>query len=257
MLKILDDVYVAEVKEQVDARLMAQGIVIPSHVAIILDGNGRWAAKKNLPRAMGHKTGCETLEQIVEDAARIGLDYLTVYGFSTENWKRSEQEVSALMKLFRFYMVKLIKVANDNNVKVKMIGDKSRFATDIIEGIDKLVESTKNNTGMTFIFAVNYGGRDEIVRAVRKIAATYKHDDLDISDIEECTISSYLDTAEIPDPDLLIRTSGELRISNFLLWQIAYSEIYITDVLWPDFNKTELLKAIVDYNKRERRFGGR
>lgn len=257
MSKILDDLYVKEVKELLNEDLKSRGLVVPSHVAIILDGNGRWAAKRKLPRAMGHKAGCETLEQIVEDAARIGLDYLTVYGFSTENWKRSEQEVSALMKLFRFYMVKLIKVANDNNVKVKMIGDKSRFDKDIVEGIDRLVESTKANTGMTFIFAVNYGGRDELVRAVKRIAATYKHDDLDISDIEERTISSYLDTADIPDPDLLIRTSGELRISNFLLWQIAYSEIYITDVLWPDFNKRELLKAIVDYNKRERRFGGR
>jgi di-trans,poly-cis-decaprenylcistransferase len=257
MLKILDDVYVKEIKEFVGNNIDPEGIAIPSHVAIILDGNGRWAAKRKLPRAMGHKAGCETLEQIVEDAARIGLDYLTVYGFSTENWKRSEQEVSALMKLFRFYMVKLIKVANDNNVKVKMIGDKSRFDKDIIEGIDRLVESTKNNSGMTFIFAVNYGGRDEIVRAVRKIVATYKHNDLDVSEIEECTMASFLDTAEIPDPDLLIRTSGELRISNFLLWQIAYSEIYITDVLWPDFNKKELLKAILAYNKRERRFGGR
>ena len=244
-------------KDFIDTKLEDRDLIVPSHIAIILDGNGRWASKKNLPRAMGHKAGCENLEQIVEDCARLKVEYLTVYGFSTENWKRSEQEVSALMKLFRLYIPKLVKVANENNVKVRMIGDKRRFDRDIIEGIDNLIESTKHNTGMYFIFAVNYGARDEMVRAVKKILSSYKNDDLDISDIDETTLNTYLDTADFPDPDLLIRTSGECRISNFLLWQLAYSEIYVTDVLWPDFNKKELLLAILDYNKRERRFGGR
>ena len=228
-------------------------LIIPKHIAIILDGNGRWAKKRLLPRAMGHKAGCETLEKIVEDCARLGVSYLTVYGFSTENWKRSEEEVSALMNLFRLYMKKLMEVANNNNVLVKMIGDKSKFAVDIIEGIDKLVDSTKNNTGMVFTFAVNYGSRDEIKRAISNIIS----DNIKAEDISEELISSYLDTAGTPDPDLLIRTSGEFRISNYLLWQIAYSEIYITDTLWPDFNKNELIKAIENYNHRERRFGGR
>ena len=228
-------------------------LIIPKHIAIILDGNGRWAKKRLLPRAMGHKAGCETLEKIVEDCARLGVSYLTVYGFSTENWKRSEEEVSALMNLFRLYMKKLMEVANNNNVLVKMIGDKSRFAADIIEGIDKLIDSTKNNTGMVFTFAVNYGSRDEIKRAISNIIS----DNIKAEDISEELISSYLDTAGTPDPDLLIRTSGEFRISNYLLWQIAYSEIYITDTLWPDFNKNELIKAIENYNQRERRFGGR
>ncbi len=228
-------------------------LIIPKHIAIILDGNGRWAKKRLLPRAMGHKAGCETLEKIVEDCAGLGVSYLTVYGFSTENWKRSEEEVSALMNLFRLYMKKLMEVANNNNVLVKMIGDKSKFAADIIEGIDKLVDSTKNNTGMVFTFAVNYGSRDEIKRAISNIIS----DNIKAEDISEELISSYLDTAGTPDPDLLIRTSGEFRISNYLLWQIAYSEIYITDTLWPDFNKNELIKAIENYNHRERRFGGR
>ena len=228
-------------------------LIIPKHIAIILDGNGRWAKKRLLPRAMGHKAGCEALEKIVEDCARLGVSYLTVYGFSTENWKRSEEEVSALMNLFRLYIRKLIEVANNNNVLVKMIGDKSKFAADIIEGIDKLVDSTKNNTGMVFTFAVNYGSRDEIKRAISNIIS----DNIKAEYISEELISSYLDTAGTPDPDLLIRTSGEFRISNYLLWQIAYSEIYITDTLWPDFNKNELIKAIENYNHRERRFGGR
>ena len=230
---------------------------IPRHIAIILDGNGRWAKSRNLPRAAGHKAGCETLEGIVEDCVRLGVEYLTVYGFSTENWKRSEQEISALMALFRFYMVKLVKVANDNNVKVRMIGDKSRFDADIRQGIDKLILSTKDNTGMTFTFAVNYGSRDELTRAFKKLMSDCSNGKFEIEDVNSGLIDNYLDTAGIPDPDLLIRTSGELRISNFLLWQIAYSEIYVTDTYWPDFNKAELIKAIAEYSRRERRFGGR
>lgn len=230
---------------------------IPEHIAIILDGNGRWAKKNNVPRAMGHKAGCETLEGIVEDCVRLGVKYLTVYGFSTENWKRSEQEIAALMKLFRFYMVKLVKVANDNNVKVRMIGDKSRFDPDIIEGIDKLVESTCENTGMVFAFAVNYGARDEITRAVRHMLEDAASGKLALDSLSEELLASYLDTGGMPDPDLLIRTGGDLRVSNFLLWQIAYSEFYVTDVFWPDFHKEELIEAIRQYSKRERRYGGR
>lgn len=226
---------------------------IPKHIAIILDGNGRWAKKRFLPRAMGHKAGSENLEKIVEECARIGISYLTVYGFSTENWKRSEEEVLALMNLFRHYMKKLLHIADKNNIVVKMIGDKSRFDKDIIEGIDTLVEKTKDNTGMTFVFAVNYGSRDEIKRAIQKMI----RDKVKEEDITQDLIESYLDTKDIPDPDLLIRTSGEFRISNFLLWQIAYSEIYISDVLWPDFSEKELKKAIESYSSRERRFGGR
>ena len=234
-----------------------ENLVIPRSIAIILDGNGRWAERRNLPRAMGHKAGCETLEKTVEDCVRLGVECLTVYAFSTENWKRSALEVGALMKLLRFYMVKLIDVANKNNVKAVMIGDESRFEPDIRKGIKKLIEATKNNTGMVFAFAINYGGRDEIKRAVENIADDVESGKISKSDISEELISSYLDTKDLPDPDLLIRTSGELRVSNFLLWQIAYSEFYITDTLWPDFDKEELLKAIESYSHRQRRFGGR
>jgi hypothetical protein len=234
-----------------------ENLVIPKSIAIILDGNGRWAERRNLPRAMGHKAGCETLEKTVEDCVRLGVECLTVYAFSTENWKRSALEVGALMKLLRFYMVKLIDVANKNNVKAVMIGDESRFEPDIRKGIKKLIEATKNNTGMVFAFAINYGGRDEIKRAVENIADDVESGKISKCDISEELISSYLDTKNLPDPDLLIRTSGELRVSNFLLWQIAYSEFYITDTLWPDFDKEELLKAIESYSHRQRRFGGR
>lgn len=230
-----------------------QNLVIPEHIAIILDGNGRWAAKHNVPRAQGHKAGCETLEGIVEDCARLGVKYLTVYAFSTENWKRSAEEVGALMQLFRFYMVKLVDIAMNNDVKVKMIGDISKFDKDIREGIENVVNKTSANEGMTFTFAVNYGGRDEIRRCIIKMADK----GIDFNSLSEQDISDNLDTAGIPDPDLLIRTSGEIRVSNFLLWQIAYSEIYITDTLWPDFHREELMKAIEAYNNRNRRFGGR
>lgn len=234
-----------------------ENLVIPKSIAIILDGNGRWAERRNLPRAMGHKAGCETLEKTVEDCVRLGVECLTVYAFSTENWKRSALEVGALMKLLRFYMVKLIDVANKNNVKAVMIGDESRFEPDIRKGIKKLIEATRNNTGMVFAFAINYGGRDEIKRAVENIADDVESGKISKCDISEELISSYLDTKDLPDPDLLIRTSDELRVSNFLLWQIAYSEFYITDTLWPDFDKEELLKAIESYSHRQRRFGGR
>lgn len=235
---------------------MEENLVIPKHVAIILDGNGRWAKKRGLPRTMGHKQGCVTVEKTVEDAARLGISYLTVYGFSTENWKRSAEEVGALMQLFRYYMVRLLKIAKKNNVRVRMIGDRRRFAQDIIEGINRLEEETKDNTGLTFVIAVNYGGRDEIRRAAAKLAKDVQAGAVDAENITEECFASYLDTAGMPDPDLLIRTSGELRLSNYLLWQLAYSELYVCDCYWPDFNKEELVKAIEAYNKRERRFGG-
>lgn len=235
---------------------MEENLVIPAHVALILDGNGRWAKKRGLPRQMGHKKGCETVEQIVEDAARLGIKYLTVYGFSTENWKRPAEEVGALMQLFRYYTKRLLKIAVENNIRVKMIGERSRFAPDIVDGINRLEQDTKDNTGLTFIIAVNYGSRDEITRAVRKIMDDCRSGKLSGDDMTEEVFASYLDTAGIPDPDLLIRTSGELRLSNYLLWQLAYTELYVTDCLWPDFNREELLHAIRQYNKRERRFGG-
>ncbi|MGP1588711.1 MAG: isoprenyl transferase [Oribacterium sp.] len=233
---------------------------IPVHIAIILDGNGRWAKAHGLPRSLGHRQGCETLERIVEDCARLGVQYLTVYGFSTENWKRSEEEVGALMSLFRLYMKKLIRVANENNVRARMIGERSRFAADIREGIDRLETETSGNTGMTFVFAVNYGSRDEILRAVRHYAMDAVREgktEEEIAALSEAAFSGYLDTAGMPDPDLVIRTSGEQRLSNYLLWQCAYAEYYFTPVLWPDFDRAELLRAIEEYNRRSRRFGGR
>lgn len=234
------------------------GKKIPDHIAIILDGNGRWAQRRNLPRAMGHRAGCEAVEQTVRNCAKLGVKYLTVYGFSTENWKRSEEEVSALMNLFRIYLKKLLKVAKEEGCCCRMIGDKRRFAPDIIEGIDTLVRETRGLTKMTFTIAINYGGRDEMRRCVGKILNEYREHPFDIEQtVTEDFISAHLDTAGLPDPDLLIRTSGELRISNFLLWQIAYSEIYVTDLLWPDFDMTALEDAILAYNTRDRRFGGR
>ncbi len=228
---------------------------IPAHVAIIMDGNGRWAKKRNLPRKMGHVEGCKVVEQTVADAARLGIQYLTVYAFSTENWKRSKDEISALMQLFRYYTKRLLKIAAENNVRVRMIGERSRFPEDIVEGINALESTTRDNTRMTFVIAVNYGSRDEIRRGMTRMMADCRDGRVSPEEVTEELISSYLDTAGIPDPDLLIRTSGEERLSNFLLWQLAYSEFYFSDVLWPDFSKEELVKAIEVYNKRERRFG--
>lgn len=233
-----------------------EGLVIPKHVALILDGNGRWAKKRGLPRTMGHREGCVTVEKTVEIAARLGIGYLTVYAFSTENWKRSAEEVGALMQLFRYYMVRLLKVASQNNVRVRMIGDRTRFDEDIIDGINRLESETKENTGLTFVIAVNYGGRDDIRRAVIRMAGEAAEGVLIPEEITEETVAAHLDTAGMPDPDLLIRTSGELRLSNFLLWQLAYTEIYVTDCLWPDFDREEMIRAIQAYNKRDRRYGG-
>ena len=229
---------------------------VPEHVAIILDGNGRWAKRRGLPRSMGHREGCKVVEKTVEDAARLGIRYLTVYGFSTENWKRSEDEVSTLMQLFRYYMKRLLGIAKANNVRVLSIGDRNRFAPDIIEGINALERETAMNTGLTFVIAVNYGGRDEIRRAAVKLAEDVQKGLLSPEDITEEALSSRLDTRGIPDPDLLIRTGGEMRLSNYLLWQCAYTEFYVTELLWPDFSRAELEKAIEAFQKRDRRYGG-
>lgn len=228
---------------------------IPQHVAIILDGNGRWAKKRLMPRTYGHRQGAKVVEQICEDAHDIGIKYLTVYAFSTENWNRSQDEVDTLMKLLRNYLIDCIERSNKNNMRVRIIGEKSRLSEDIQEKINELEEVTKTNTGLNFTIALNYGSRDEIQRAVHHIAEDVKNGAISPEDISESLISDYLDTKGIPDPDLLIRTSGEERLSNYLLWQLAYTEFYFTDVLWPDFNKDELIKAVVKYNGRDRRFG--
>jgi len=231
-------------------------MVIPQHVAIILDGNGRWAKSKGMPRNYGHVRGAKNLEIICEDAWNMGIKYLTVYLFSTENWKRSQDEVNALMQLFRRYTKTCIRTARENNMKVRVIGDPSAFAPDLQESLVKLVDSSKDNTGLNFQIALNYGSRDEITRAVRKIARDCADGRMNPEDISEQDISDRLDTGGIPDPDLLIRTSGELRLSNYLMWQLAYTEFYFTEVPWPAFDKAELLKAIEKYNERDRRYGG-
>ena len=228
---------------------------VPNHIAIILDGNGRWAKKRGMPRSFGHVKGCENLEDICEVAKELGVKYLTVYAFSTENWKRSKEEVDGLMKLFRNYLKKCIKISQKNNMRVKVIGDITAFDSDIQESIEKLEDFSKDFTDLHFQIALNYGSRDEITRAVNRMLEDQKAGKLE-TPVSENTISGYLDTAGISDPDLMIRTSGELRLSNYLLWQLAYSEFYFTDVPWPDFKKEELVKAIEKYNERDRRYGG-
>ncbi len=229
---------------------------IPQHVAIILDGNGRWAKSKGMPRNYGHAQGSKNVERICEDAFRMGVKYLTVYAFSTENWSRPKDEVDALMKLLRNYMKTCLKTAAKNDMKIRVIGDISKLDADIRSRIAELEEATKGNGGLNFQIAINYGSRDELVRAVRHLSRDVKEGRLDPDEIDERCIERYLDTHDIPDPDLLIRTSGEQRLSNYLLWQLAYTEFYFTDVPWPDFTKEELVRAIEHYNARDRRFGG-
>lgn len=228
---------------------------VPNHVAIILDGNGRWAKAKGLPRTAGHVQGAKAVEQICEDAYNMGISYLTVYAFSTENWSRPDSEVAALMGLLRNYMKNSIRRAQKNNMCVRVIGDKSGLADDLRASIEELEQATKNNTGLHFQIAINYGGRDEIRRAVTKLADKVAAGALRPEEIDDGEIASWLDTAGLPDPDLLIRTSGEQRISNFLLWQLAYSELYFTSVPWPDFDKNELARAVEAYQNRDRRYG--
>ena len=229
---------------------------MPRHVAIILDGNGRWAKAKGMPRNYGHAQGSKNVERICEEAWRMGIKYLTVYAFSTENWNRPKDEVDALMKLLRNYMKTCLKTAAKNDMKIRVIGDITRLDEDIRSRIEELEKSTKDNGGLNFQIAINYGSRDEITRAVRRIAADCRDGRLAAEEIDEQVIDRYLDTHDIPDPDLLIRTSGEQRLSNYLLWQLAYTEFDFTDVPWPDFTKEELLKAVEQYNARDRRYGG-
>ncbi len=229
---------------------------MPQHVAIILDGNGRWAKSKGMPRNYGHMQGAKNVEVICEEAYKMGIKYLTVYAFSTENWNRPQDEVDALMKLLRNYMKTCLKTAAKNNMRVRVIGDKTKLDEDIRTKIAELEESTKDNGGLNFQIAINYGSRDEMRRAIQNLAKDCVNGKVDPADISEAKIEEYLDTHDIPDPDLMIRTSGEQRLSNYLLWQLAYSEFYFTDVPWPDFSKQELMKAVEQYNRRDRRFGG-
>lgn len=231
-------------------------LVIPRHVAIILDGNGRWAKKRFLPRTAGHAVGAKNLEKVCRIAYEVGIQYLTVYAFSTENWNRSKEEVDTIMKLLDDYLNTCIQTANENDMCCKVIGEIGRLKPEMQEKIIALEEATKDNPGLHFNIAINYGGRDELVRAARHMMADAKVGLLDETQFDESVFASYLDTKDSPDPDLLIRTSGEERLSNFLLWQLAYTEFYFTDVLWPDFDKAELMRAIEKYNTRERRFGG-
>ncbi len=228
---------------------------IPKHVAIILDGNGRWAKSKNMPRNYGHTAGAKNVEKMTRVAHDMGIRYLTVYAFSTENWNRPDSEVKALMVLLESYLKTCVKTANKNNMKVRIIGDISKLSTDLQDKIWFAQDETKNNTEMVLTIAINYGSRDEMLRAFKKMIEDEKQGIISKEQIDESLVSSYLDTYDMPDPDLLIRTSGEQRLSNFLLWQLAYSEFYFTDVPWPDFDENELKKAIIAYNSRDRRFG--
>lgn len=239
--------------------------MVPKHIAVIMDGNGRWAQAKGKPRTFGHKKGSETLKQMCKDAYHLGVEYVTVYAFSTENWKRSTEEVSFLMNLLRSYLKESIKNAKENNMRVRVIGRRDNLEPDIKKAIIKMEEASKDHSGLNLVIALNYGGRDEIVRGMKAMYTSMLNESetnqsLSLNDminnIDEDQISSFLDTSDMPEPDLLIRTSGELRTSNFLPWQLAYTEFYFTDKHWPDFDKSELEKAIEYFNRRERRFGG-
>ena len=231
---------------------------IPGHVAIIMDGNGRWAEKKNLPRVAGHNAGMLAMKEIVKRSSVLGVKHLTVYAFSTENWKRSTEEVSGIFKLLVFYVSKELAELHRENVRIHILGDYSKLPEDALKAVENAIATTKNNTGLKFNIALNYGSRNEIKNAVQSIGRDIKEGLLSPEEITEELIGSKLETgiAGIPDPDLLIRTSGEERISNYLLWQIAYTELYVTPVLWPDFRRADLYRAILDYQRRERRFGG-
>ena len=230
---------------------------LPQHIAIIMDGNRRWAKQKNLDPRFGHKKGAETLERMVKYCNKIGIKYLTVYAFSTENWKRSKEEVGALMILLQNYLDDFSRRADTEDIRIKMLGDREGLSSGLLKSLDNAVEKTSANKGLTFNVAFNYGGRNEILKAVKKISADVKENRIDIEEINEETISNNLYTSGMPDPDLLIRTSGEIRLSNFLPWQLVYSEFYFTDKLWPDFNEEDLDEAINEYNKRNRKFGGK
>ncbi len=229
---------------------------MPKHIGIIMDGNRRWATAQGKKAGFGHKAGAKTLENIVRYANKIGLKYITVYAFSTENWKRAEEEVNGLMILFKTYLDDYAKRADTENIKVNILGDITAFNEDLQKSMKKCMERTKNNTGVVFSIAINYGGRAELVRAMKNIAVEVKEGKIDINNINENVISDHLYTIGIPDPDLIIRTSNELRLSGFLMWQSAYSELYFIDMNWPDFKEEQLDKAILEYQRRNRRFGG-
>lgn len=235
---------------------METGRKIPQHIAIILDGNGRWAKAKGMPRNYGHTAGARNVETVCQAAHDLGVKYVTMYAFSTENWNRPEGEVEALMKLLESYLKNCIKTADKNNMRVRVIGDTTRLSERFQERIRELEAASAKNDGLNLQIAINYGSRDEMTRAMRRMSEDVAAGKRKLEEITESVFEEYLDTAGIPDPDLLIRTSGELRLSNFLLWQLAYSEFYFTDVPWPDFHKEELERAIEAYNKRDRRFGG-
>jgi undecaprenyl diphosphate synthase len=228
---------------------------LPRHVAIIMDGNGRWARERGLPHIEGHRRGAESVREIVRISGELGIDYLTLYAFSTENWNRPRAEVSALMRLLEFYLKQEIAELNKNNVRLAAIGRIRELPASAQKQLAKSIDALKKNTGLTLVLALSYGGRAEIVDAIRSIAREVKAERVGVEDIDEKVISQHLYTRAIPDPDLLIRTSGELRVSNFLLWQISYAEIYVTETLWPDFRKAAYLKALEDYSGRDRRFG--
>lgn len=229
---------------------------VPKHIAIIMDGNGRWAKARMMPRTYGHKAGVETIRKVVEESKRLGVKYLTLYAFSTENWKRPKEEVSALMKLLVTYLRKELSELDKNDVKINTIGDISKLPEACVKELEYSKEKTKYNKSLVLTLALNYGGRADIIDAVKKIGKDAAEGIIDIEDIDEEVFSKYLDTASIIDPDLVVRTSGEQRLSNFLLWEVAYSEFYYTDIHWPDFNEEELQKAIYSYQNRDRRFGG-
>ncbi|MDR1560102.1 MAG: isoprenyl transferase [Clostridiales bacterium] len=230
---------------------------VPEHIAIIMDGNGRWAKSRFLNKAAGHRAGAQALRRLAVEAEKIGVKILTVYAFSTENWRRPKDEVDTLMDLIHDYIQQYIDDSKKNDMRIRMIGDLSRLSAELRRKIDDLLEMTKDKKGMSVVIALNYGGRDDIVRAARKLAADVKGGRKTLNEVDEKLFASYLDTADMPDPDLLIRTSGEMRISNFLLWQTAYTEIYYCDKLWPDFTIKDLEKAIGQYQQRNRRYGGR
>lgn len=229
---------------------------IPTHIAIIMDGNGRWAKQRFLPRTIGHKAGVEAIRDVVKECSTLGVKHLTLYAFSTENWKRPKVEVEALMGLLVTYLSKEVRELHQNNVRINTIGDISQLPQKAVDALNESIELTKDNKGLTLNLALNYGSRNDIKNAIIDIAKNYKNGKISIEDIGEELIANYLSTKSIPDPDLIIRTSGEQRISNFLLWEMAYSEFYFTDVYWPDFSKEELRKAIYTYQNRDRRFGG-
>lgn len=229
---------------------------LPLHIALFMDGNGRWAKRRGLPRSAGHRAGAKTIKKLVEDCDRIGLKYMTAYAFSTENWKRSEKEIKNLMNLIREFLAYTEEEFKDSNIKIRFIGFRDKLADDIVKKIEKTEKRTENKSGLTFIIALDYGARGELTEAVKNIAKECVANKIKPDDISEKLISDNLFTAGIPDPDLIIRSSGEKRMSNYLLWQASYSELWFSDVLWPDFNIKQLLRAVKDYNKRNRRFGG-